>query len=514
MTYQVLARRLRPKDFASLLNQEEAKNTLANALKNGRVAHAYLFHGPRGTGKTTVARIFAKCLNCHGGITDQPCHTCLSCQEIAGGTAIDVHEIDGATYTKAEDMREIMGMVVLPPARDRFKIYIIDEVQMLSNHAFNALLKTLEEPPPHAVFVFATTEKHKIPATILSRCQVFGFHLLSVEMLKGYLATVLKGEGIKASDAVLHRLARAGGGSVRDTLSLLDQVINLCGKELDESVVVGMLGETRVEDFARLLLMVSRQESAEIARTLRQVRERGEDLQQFFHAFVGFLRAVLSIHLQLEVEAYTEAEREEVRRCAKALSYEEGLRAYNLCIENLPLVQRTEYPHLAVELLFLKLAELPKLARLEELIAGGDVRRVPVGVPPAPAAPPAQAERKKTRKAQLIEMLEAERAFLAGYLQEANFKEGEETVEFLFPPKFRRAYDRCAEKENLACITAAAREIWGPGVKVTLAMDEAVQQALDARIQKDPVIQALIRGAQATVEEVEYLSDQEDSDEH
>jgi DNA polymerase III gamma/tau subunit len=343
---------------------------------------------------------------------------------------------------------------------------------------------------------------------------VFGFHLLPVELLKGHLADILRGEGIRASDAVLHRLARAGGGSVRDTLSLLDQVINLCGRELDESVVVGMLGETRVEDFTRLLLMVSRQESAGLARTLREVRERGEDLLQFFHAFVGFLRTVLSAHLQLEDDAYTEAEREEVRRCAKALSYEECLRAYNLCIENLPLVQRTEYPHLAVELLFLKLAELPKLARLEELIAGGDVRRVPVGVPAAPASAPAQAERKKTRKTQLIEMLEAEKAFLAGYLQEANFKEGEGTVELLFPPKFRRAYDRCTEKENLACITASAREIWGPGVKVSLAMDEAVQQALDTRIKKDPAIQALMRGAQATVEEVEYLSDQEESDEH
>jgi len=513
MTYQVLARRLRPQDFASLLNQEEAKGTLANALKNGRVAHAYLFHGPRGTGKTTVARIFAKCLNCHGGITATPCHTCLSCQEITSGTAVDVHEIDGATYTKAEDMREIMGMVVLPPARDRFKVYIIDEVQMLSTHAFNALLKTLEEPPPHAVFVFATTEKHKIPATILSRCQVFGFHLLSVDMIKGYLVEVLKGEGIKAPDAVLHRLARAGGGSVRDTLSLLDQVINLCGKELDEAVVVKMLGETRVEDFARLLLMVSRQESADIVRTLRQVRERGEDLLQFFHAFVGFLRTVLSAHLQLEDDAFTEAEREEVKRCATALSYEECLRAYNLCIENLPLVQRTEYPHLAVELLFLKLAELPKLARLEELIAGGDVRRVPVGMPPASSAPP-PAERKRTKKAQLIEMLEAEKAFLAGYLQEANFKEAEGALELLFPPKFRRAFDRCSEKENQECITQAAREIWGSAVKVTLGLDEAVQQALDTRIKKDPAIQALIRGTQATVEEVEYLSDQEESDEH
>ncbi|HAR98963.1 MAG TPA: DNA polymerase III, subunit gamma and tau [Syntrophus sp. (in: bacteria)] len=513
MTYQVLARRLRPQDFASLLNQEDAKGTLTNALKNGRAAHAYLFHGPRGTGKTTVARIFAKCLNCHGGITATPCLSCLSCLEIAAGTAVDVHEIDGATYTKAEDMREIMGMVVLPPARDRFKVYIIDEVQMLSNHAFNALLKTLEEPPPHAVFVFATTEKHKIPATILSRCQVFGFHLLPVEMIKGYLGEVLKGEGLKASDAVLHRLARAGGGSVRDTLSLLDQVINLCGKELDESVVVGMLGETRVEDFARLLLMVSRQESASIVRTLRGVRERGEDLLQFFQAFVGFLRTVLSTHLQLEDDTYTEAERGEVKRCAAALSYEECLRAYNLCIENLPLVQRTEYPHLAVELLFLKLAELPKLARLEELIASGDVRRVPVGMPAAQAPPPP--ERKKTKKAQLIEMLEAEKAFLAGYLQDANFKESAGALEILFAPKSRRAHDRCAEKENLDCIAKAAGEIWGGAVKVTVGMDEAVQQALDTRIKKDPAIQALIRGTQATVEEVEYLSDQEDdSDEH
>jgi DNA polymerase-3 subunit gamma/tau len=510
MTYQVLARRLRPQDFDSLLNQEEVKHTLINALKNGRVAHAYLFHGPRGTGKTTVARIFAKCLNCADGITAAPCLKCSSCTEIAEGRALDVHEIDGATYTKAEDMREIMGMVVLPPGRDRFKVYIIDEVQMLSNHAFNALLKTLEEPPPHAVFVFATTEKHKIPATILSRCQVFPFRLLPVEEIRKYLAKVLEGEKLHASEAALHRIARAGGGSVRDSLSILDQAISLSAGSLDEDLIIGLLGETRIENFSRVFHHLAAQEAGQVLEFLNTLQGRGEDLQQFFHGFSGFLRTLLHHHLGIEEEALTGAEREEVKRASKLLSYEETLRAYNLCVDSHTLVQRIEYPRLAIELVFLKLAELPKLSRLEEMLARGEAFKA---VPVSPVAVP---DKKKTNKVLVIEAIEAEKPFLAGYLQDAVFREEKGIVVILFQTRMKQACDRCSEKENLAVLTRKVREVWGPEARVQLKVDEAAQKAMEESIKSDPAIRALQKNFQATLEEVEYLSNpaEEDDNEH
>jgi DNA polymerase-3 subunit gamma/tau len=231
MSYLVLARKWRPQTFDEIVGQSTVVRTLKNALATGRIGHAFLLSGARGVGKTTTARILAKALNCSSseGITADPCGRCASCTEITGGTSLDVQEIDGATHNGVEQVRELRESARYNPARDRYKIWIIDEVHMLSTGAFNALLKTLEEPPPRVKFIFATTEYHKIPDTILSRCQQYDFRMIPARELAAHLRRVAQGESVNISDEAIGRIARAAEGSVRDALSLFDQVLSFSG---------------------------------------------------------------------------------------------------------------------------------------------------------------------------------------------------------------------------------------------------------------------------------------------
>src|ERR1700704_4274951 len=230
MSYIVLARKWRPKRFAEMVGQEHVLRALANALDSGKVHHAFLFSGTRGVGKTTIARILAKSLNCEtAGVSSNPCGVCAACREIDEGRFVDLLEVDAASRTKVDDTREMLDNVPYAPTRGRYKVYIIDEVHMLSTHSFNALLKTLEEPPAHVVFIFATTEVHKIPVTILSRTQRFDFKLISTTRLAAHLAGVLASEKIGADEDAVRVIARQAAGSVRDGLSLLDQVIAYVG---------------------------------------------------------------------------------------------------------------------------------------------------------------------------------------------------------------------------------------------------------------------------------------------
>src|SRR6185295_2362076 len=242
MAYQVLARKWRPQHFDDVLGQEHVTTTLRNAIAQQRIAHAFLFSGPRGVGKTTVARLLAKALNCATGPIAEPCGTCPSCAEVAAGSALDVVEIDGASNTGVENIRDLNENVRYRPAAARFKIYIIDEVHMLSTAAFNALLKTLEEPPDHVKFIFATTEVHKLPQTVVSRCQRYEFKRIGIAELLARLRRIVDEEGIEASDAALFSIAREADGSMRDAQSLLDQVIVFAGKTLGEAEVQGALG--------------------------------------------------------------------------------------------------------------------------------------------------------------------------------------------------------------------------------------------------------------------------------
>ncbi len=293
MDYQVSARQYRPHRFDEVLGQPHVVQTLVNAITSGRIAHAFLFSGTRGVGKTTVARILAKALNCEQGPTGTPCNSCLNCTEITSGSSVDVIEIDGASNTSVDDVREIRENVKFTPFHGRYRVYIIDEVHMLSNSAFNALLKTLEEPPPHVKFIFATTEIHKIPATILSRCQHYNFRRIARSEIIQRLRHVATEAGIAVQDRCLIAIARASEGSMRDALSLLDQAVAFAGTTLHQADLDTLLGAVPQEHVRNMMAAIVAQDSPAALRSIGQVLDQGHDLRVYCGDLVEHVRNLL-----------------------------------------------------------------------------------------------------------------------------------------------------------------------------------------------------------------------------
>ena len=293
MDYQVSARKYRPGTFDDVIGQSHVVQTLMNSIATKRIAHAFLFSGTRGVGKTTVARILAKALNCEQGPTGSPCNTCANCQEITQGTSVDVVEIDGASNTSVDDVREIRENVKFTPFRGQYRVYIIDEVHMLSNSAFNALLKTLEEPPSHVVFIFATTEIHKIPATILSRCQHYNFRRISKAEIVQRLRHVADQDGLTIEDRSLMALARASEGSMRDGLSLLDQVIAFGGKTIRHQDLETLLGAVPQERVRAMVEAVIEQHSAKALQVIAGLLDQGHDVRAYCADLVEYVRNML-----------------------------------------------------------------------------------------------------------------------------------------------------------------------------------------------------------------------------
>ncbi|MDT8386234.1 MAG: DNA polymerase III subunit gamma/tau [Thiogranum sp.] len=290
MSYQVLARKWRPRKFAEMVGQEHVLRVLINALDNDRLHHAYLFTGTRGVGKTTVARIFAKSLNCESGVSAEPCGHCSACAEIDEGRFVDLIEVDAASRTKVEDTRDLLDNVQYAPTRGRFKVYLIDEVHMLSTHSFNALLKTLEEPPPHVKFLLATTDPQKLPATVLSRCLQFNLKRLPPALIIGHLEQLLKAEGISSDNAALRLLARGADGSMRDGLSLLDQAIAFGGGAVSETEVRAMLGSIEQRHVIELLQALAEGDGAALLQVVAQVAERAPDYEALLADLLGYLQ--------------------------------------------------------------------------------------------------------------------------------------------------------------------------------------------------------------------------------
>jgi len=289
MSYQVLARKWRPRNFTELVGQEHVQRALVNALDNDRLHHAYLFTGTRGVGKTTIARIFAKSLNCENGVSSHPCGECSACTEISEGRFIDLVEVDAASRTKVEDTRELLENVQYAPTRGRYKVYLIDEVHMLSGHSFNALLKTLEEPPPHVKFLLATTDPQRLPVTVLSRCLQFNLKSLTLSQIGGQLEHILKAEGIEAEAGAIRQLALSASGSLRDALSLLDQAIAFCEGRLGEAEVRSMLGTIDRDVVYRLLEALA----AKDASTLLAEIGAADDFAPDYAALLADLISVL-----------------------------------------------------------------------------------------------------------------------------------------------------------------------------------------------------------------------------
>jgi DNA polymerase-3 subunit gamma/tau len=397
VTYQVLARKWRPRTFDEVVGQPTLTRTLKNALGSGRIGHAFLLSGARGVGKTTTARILAKALNCAKGSapTAEPCGTCASCVEIAAGTSLDVQEIDGATNNGVEQVRELRESARYNPARDRFKVWIIDEVHMLSTGAFNALLKTLEEPPPRVKFIFATTEYHKIPDTILSRCQQYDFRMIPGRELQSHLRTVADGEKIAVSDEALARIARAAEGSVRDALSLFDQVLAFSGTEVKDEDVSALLGLVDRELLLRASGAVVAGDTLGALELVESLADYGADYRNFARELVLHFRELLLLKVAPTESALLAAvlpeERERLRPLAEAFSEEDLLRVFETLTEAETEMRTAPDPRVTLELALLKLVQMRRLVPFAELVdrverlASGAASSVAAG--PAPARP-------------------------------------------------------------------------------------------------------------------------------
>ncbi len=293
MSYEVFARKYRPQTFDDLVGQTHVSRTLKNAVAQNRLAHAYLFVGPRGIGKTSTARILAKSLNCLKGPTVTPCGQCDNCREIAGGNSLDVIEIDGASNNSVEDVRQLRENVRYAPAKGRYKIYLVDEVHMLSPAAFNALLKTLEEPPPHVKFIFATTEPQKVLPTILSRCQRFDLHRIPANLIAQHLQFIADKEKITLEPAAGHAIARGAEGSLRDAESMLDQLVAFCGEKISENDVLNVFGFTSKQTVIDLTGRILRGETPDAIDLLHQQSEAGKDMMRLMSDLIAYLRDLL-----------------------------------------------------------------------------------------------------------------------------------------------------------------------------------------------------------------------------
>jgi DNA polymerase-3 subunit gamma/tau len=372
MSYTVLARKYRPQIFADLVGQEHVSRTIGNAIKQGRVAHAFLFTGARGVGKTTTARLLAKALNCEQGPSPEPCNACSPCQEITVGADLDVLEIDGASNNSVDDVRRLQESLPYRPARDRFKVVIVDEVHMLSAGAFNAFLKTLEEPPPHVKFIFATTEIHKVPITIRSRCQRHDFRLIPHAMVAARVKEILAHEKIEADEEAIGIVVREAGGSLRDALTVLDQLLAFGGDGLKGDEVAKGLGIADQKSVLAVAQAVLDADAASCLATVASLGEQGLDMLHFARQLVSLARDIVVLRVAGDDSPLVdrvEDERQQIARIAQAHSAQHLERSFAGLARLVDEVGQSANPLLALEMGLVRLADRPPLEPLSELLA-------------------------------------------------------------------------------------------------------------------------------------------------
>jgi DNA polymerase III subunit gamma/tau len=396
MSYEVTATRKRPQTFAELVGQEFVAATLTSSIRQGRIAHAYLFAGPRGVGKTSVARILARALNCEKGPTDTPCGVCGSCLEIARGASLDVIEIDGASNTSVNDVREIRDEVLFAPNSGRYKVYIIDEVHMLSNSAFNALLKTIEEPPPYIVFIFATTEVHKVPATIRSRCQQYNFRLISTGEIKEKLREAAQELKVQAEDRALIWIAKEATGSLRDAYTLLDQVVSFAAGAITLDGIrekLGVLGLEELNEFARLLRAG---EPGPVLSRMDAVLATGVSIEQFVSNLAEYFRNLLFLKSGIAKDTVLGSAPEDFDAAVlESLAAEQIEKAIELLLALYRNIRFSLNQRFELELVLTRLAQLDALISpsevrdaLRALRSGGTARDILVAAPLAASSAP------------------------------------------------------------------------------------------------------------------------------
>jgi DNA polymerase-3 subunit gamma/tau len=387
VSYLVLARKWRPQKFSELIGQEHVSQTLKNAIDSGRVAHAFLFTGARGVGKTTSARILAKTLNCEKGPTTEPCNECPICREITDGLSVDVLEIDGASNNGVDEIRELRENVKYLPAQSRYKIFIIDEVHMLSNSAFNALLKTLEEPPPHIKFIFATTEPHKVPITILSRCQRFDFKRIPLTTIFNRLRFILDQEVVSMSDDALAMVARKGDGSMRDALSALDQVLAFCGDQVEDADVLSILGVVDRGLVMAALNFIFERDASSLMGVVKRVDDSGCNIRHFCHELIEMMRTLLLFKSNVTVADLLDLSDRELAD-ASAIAAKSDMETIQRCIFILlradAEMAHSSFTRLLLEMALIRMASLSPVIPVNELLER--LKRLESAGPPAQLA--------------------------------------------------------------------------------------------------------------------------------